>query len=72
MAKVDPTLWVLVMMTERPLFSWQRSIVKKAPFFVFTRSVVPKMAINIQGGRMVTLFFFAPLLEIILVSILIV
>ena len=69
-AKVHPSLMDARNDDRETLFSWQRSMVKKKPFFVFTSSVVPRMGTIIVGGRMETTFFIAPSLETIWVSIL--
>jgi hypothetical protein len=69
-ANVDKSLVGARNYDNETLFSWQHSMVKKKPSFVFTSSVVPRMGTIIVGGRMVTLFFIAPSLETILVSIL--
>jgi hypothetical protein len=53
--------WVFVMKTARPHFSWQRSMVKKKPSFVFLKCVGARIFVKvIPGGMMVRLFFMLP------------
>jgi hypothetical protein len=53
--------WAFVMKTARPHFSWQRSMVKKKPSFVFLEPVRERIFVKvIPGGMMVRLFFMLP------------